>query len=120
MLLSRQFSFGVRAVGIVLLLSVASCVSAPSGAVINDLGKGHYGIVSVDGREPRRWRHSVVSVVPYVLVDAGSRRLELRRNQFEGLEFPEQLFVDAVVEEGGRYRLHWNGSSIDIVADPSR
>ena len=101
-----------------VLVAASSCVSSPSGGVINDLGSSHYGIVAVDGKEPRRWRHALVSVVPYVLVEAGPHRFELRRDRFEDEALPECLFVDATIEEGGRYRLHWNGTSVDICAEP--
>ncbi|MCR9246038.1 MAG: hypothetical protein NXI31_13485 [bacterium] len=103
---------------------LAACAATGRPASIDDVAIGAragYSITAVDGAAPERASSTFLTRVPYVLVEPGSRRLELERaleidgSAVENGERPAQLTLDVAVQSGRSYILRWDGSAVVLV-----
>jgi hypothetical protein len=105
------------------LLCCASNVRTPeSFALIDDVSKGAasgYEIIEIDGVNVKRREHtSMVTVVPFAIVEPGHKILKLRkRDLFKKIDGPEYLSISVNVEAGKLYRLKRQNSTVFLVED---
>ncbi len=99
-----------RALVISILVVVSTGLRAEGsfGAKIEDYIVGApYEIVAVDGKPPVRDSHWLVTVVPFVIVPAGERRLTVRRANLglDSVKDEKTFELEVEVLDGHRYRL---------------
>ena len=109
---------------VLLLMTVPGCVSGGNlfpadKAIINDLDvrtplDSGYRVTLVDGKPAERARSAIVSVIPYVLVEAGEHTLELESQIDESLPAAK---VTSTFEAGNQYRLKREGDVLAVVKD---
>ena len=100
-------------------LIFTACAATGRPASIDDVAIGAragYSITAVDGAAPERASSTFLTRVPYVLVEPGSRRLELERaSHLEDPSRPAQLTLDVAVQSGRSYILRWDGAAVVLV-----
>lgn len=107
------------------ILLVACGCSSPSAyvdsshATINDVAvpapkDSGYQVVAVDGKLVQRKESSVVTVVPYAIVQPGKHTLSLAPQSGNDLE---ALTVSAEFEAGKQYRLKLEDGVVTVIED---
>ncbi len=107
-----------------LLFTATGCVSGTNPfptdrAIINDVAvrsqlDSGYRVTQVDGQAADRAQSKLVTVVPFVLVKPGERRLGLQPRTGEDLS---PIEVTATFDAGKRYRLKRDGDVVTVVED---
>lgn len=88
-------------------------------AILNDLAvpaalDSGFRVAQVDGQAAQRARSAVITVVPYVLIEPGERRLQLEPRS--GQDLPPTA-ITGMFEAGKRYRLKRDGDVVTFVKD---
>jgi hypothetical protein len=95
-------------ISILVVISTGLRAEDHSGAKIEDYIVGApYEIVAVDGKPPVRDSHWLVTVVPFVIVQAGEHKLKVRRANvgLDSVKDEKTFELEIEVLDGHRYRL---------------
>jgi hypothetical protein len=111
---------------VISIVAAASCgcISAPGPfgdrhAIVNDVSvkaplDSGYRVVAVDGKPAERARSAVVTVVPFVLVQAGEHKLSLEPKNGESLAATD---VTATFDSGKRYRIQRENGVVSVIEE---
>ena len=82
--------------------------SLGKGTVYDSVVGSKFRVVSVDGSPPERLKHGfIISIVPLVVIKAGAREIELKRENehSDSSEETESFLIQSEVKSGERYKI---------------